>query len=78
MPGPGKRQLRLSDWLVLCVVCERPTHGFAVAGLFSHKGSLDRVWQVSKPAVYAAMRRLENLDLVQTVGEQRTSQGPAH
>jgi PadR family transcriptional regulator AphA len=77
MPGPGEQQLRLSDWLVLCVVCERPTHGFAVAGLFSHNGSLGRVWQVSKPTVYAALLRLERLGLVQTAGEQPTGQGPA-
>jgi PadR family transcriptional regulator AphA len=67
----------LSDWLVLCVICEQPTHGFAVAALFSADGSLGRAWQVSKPAVYAAMARLEQLALVQTAGEQPTSQGPA-
>ncbi len=76
MPEPGEQQLLLSDWLVLCVVCEQPIHGFAVAGLFSRDGSLGRVWQVSKPAVYAAMARLERLGLVQMAGEQRTSQGP--
>jgi PadR family transcriptional regulator AphA len=78
MPVPGEWQLRLSDWLVLCVVCERPTYGFAVAGLLSYEGSLGRVWQVSEPAVYFAVQRLEELGLVQTVGEQSTSQGPAH
>lgn len=31
----------------------------------------------SKPAVYAAMQRLERLDLVQMAGEEHTSQGPA-
>src|SRR5438876_10774662 len=34
MPDPGEQHLLLSDWLVLCVVCEKPVHGFAVAGLF--------------------------------------------
>ena len=77
MPDPAARQLRLSDWLVLCVVCEQPTHGFAVAGLVSRTGNLGRVWQVSKPAVYAAMGRLERLGLVELAGEQHTSQGPA-
>jgi len=77
VPDPGEQQLFLPDWLVLCVVCEQPAHGFAVAGLFSRDGSLGRVWQVSKPAVYAAMARLERLGLVQMTGEQRTSQGPA-
>jgi DNA-binding PadR family transcriptional regulator len=77
MRDPGARPLRLSDWLVLCVVCEQPTHGFAVAGLFSHDGSLGPVWQVSKPTVYAAMQRLERLGLVRLAGEQHSSQGPA-
>jgi PadR family transcriptional regulator AphA len=77
MTDPGARRLRQSDWLVLCVVCEEPTHGFAVAGLFSHDGSLGRIWQVSKPAVYAAMQRLERLGLAQLAEEQHTSQGPA-
>jgi hypothetical protein len=35
VPDPGEQQLLLSDWLVLCVVCEKPAHGFAVAGLYS-------------------------------------------
>jgi hypothetical protein len=34
MPDPGEQHLLLSDWLVLCVVCEKPVHGFAVAGCF--------------------------------------------
>jgi DNA-binding PadR family transcriptional regulator len=77
VPDPGEQQLLLSDWLVLSIVCEKPAHGFAVARLFSREGSLGRVWQVSKPAVYAAMQRLEQFGLVQMAGEQRTSQGPA-
>jgi DNA-binding PadR family transcriptional regulator len=77
VPDPGEQQLLLSDWLVLCVVCEKPVHGFAVTGLFSREGSLGQAWQVSKPAVYAAMQRLEQFGLVQMAGEQRTSQGPA-
>jgi DNA-binding PadR family transcriptional regulator len=77
VPDPGEQRLLLSDWLVLCVVCEKPAHGFAVAGLYSREGSLGQAWQVSKPAVYAAMQRLERLGLVQMAREQRTSQGPA-
>jgi PadR family transcriptional regulator AphA len=77
VPDPGEQQLLLSDWLVLCVICEQPTHGCAIAGLFSREGSLGQAWQISKPAVYAAMARLERLGLVQMAGEQPTSQGPA-
>jgi len=77
VPDPGEQQLLLSDWLVLCVVCEKPTHGYVMAGLFSRGGSLGRIWQVSKLAVYAAMRRLEQLGLVQLAGVEHTSRGPA-
>ena len=52
------------------------THG----GYSSHEpshGILGRVWQVSKPSVYAAIQRLDELGLVRTVGEQTTSRGPA-
>ena len=43
----------------------------------SREGSLGRAWQISKPAAYAAIARLERLGLVQMAGEQPTSQGPA-
>jgi len=74
---PGDRPLSLKEWLVLCLACEKPTYGFAVAGLLSRNGSLGRVWQVSKPAIYLALLRLEQLGLVQMAGKQPTSSGPA-
>lgn len=77
MPGPGERPLSLKEWLVLCLVCEEPTYGFAIAGLLSRNGSLGQVCQVSKPAIYRALLRLEQLDLVQMAGEQQTHTGPA-
>ena len=77
MPDPGERPLSLREWLVLCIACEEPTYGFAIAGLFPRGGSLGRVWQVSKPAIYRAIGRLERLGLVQTAGQQHTKDGPA-
>jgi DNA-binding PadR family transcriptional regulator len=56
---------------------EEPTYGFAIAGLFSRGGSLGRVWQVSKPAIYRVIRRLDRLGLVHTAGEQHTKSGPS-
>jgi PadR family transcriptional regulator AphA len=77
MPDPGERPLALTEWPVLCVACEKPTYGFAIAGLFSHGRSLGRVWQISKPTIYRAIRRLEWLGLVQLAGQQHTDSGPA-
>jgi PadR family transcriptional regulator AphA len=75
MHYPSDRPLSLPEWLVLCIACEQPTYGFAVAGLLSRDGRLGRIWHVSKPAIYQAVLRLERLGLVQVAGQQ-TSQGP--
>jgi PadR family transcriptional regulator AphA len=68
--------LSLTEWLVLCLAGEGPTHGFAIARLLEHQGSLGRVWRVPKPVIYRALSRLEQLGLVRAVGEQPTSVGP--
>jgi len=76
MHPPNYRTLSLPEWLVLCIVCEQPTYGFAVAGLLSRAGRLGRIWPVSKPAIYRAVLRLERLGLVQVNGQQHASPGP--
>ena len=72
--GPG---LSLAEWLVLCLVNEKPMHGFAIAGLLAEDGSLGRVWHVRKAVVYRAAQRLEELGLIVASGKQPSSQGPA-
>jgi hypothetical protein len=32
--------MALTEWLMLCLLCERPTHGFAVARLLAQGGSM--------------------------------------
>ena len=54
MLQPRGRGLSLADGLVLCLISEGPTHGFAIAGLLARDGSLGRVWHVQKPVVYRA------------------------
>jgi DNA-binding PadR family transcriptional regulator len=78
MPDHGERPLSLIEWVVLCIACEKPTYGSVIAGLFSREGSLGRVWQVSKAGVYRAIPRLEQLDLVHTLGPQRAQDAPPH
>jgi PadR family transcriptional regulator AphA len=73
---PDRPALSLTEWLVLCLACEGPTHGFAIARLLGQQGSLGQVWRVPKPVIYRALPRLEELLLVRVVGEQPTSQGP--
>ena len=77
MPQQRGPALSLAEWLVLCLVSERPTYGFAIAGLLAEDGSLGRVWHVHKMVVYRAAHRLEQLGLIVASDEQPTSQGPA-
>jgi DNA-binding PadR family transcriptional regulator len=72
-PAP---ELSLTEWLILSLCCEGPTHGFAVARLLAQQGELGQVWRVPKPVIYRGLARLEQLGLVRTVGEQPTNLGP--
>ncbi len=69
--------MSLTEWLVLSLVGEAPTHGFALARLLGRDGEIGRVWQVPKPLIYRALQRLESIGLVRPAGQQPTSQGPA-
>jgi DNA-binding PadR family transcriptional regulator len=68
--------MSLAEWLVLCLVCEQPRHGFAIARLVGAEGSMGQVWRVPKPVVYRALQRLEQFGLVRTAEQQASSQGP--
>jgi DNA-binding PadR family transcriptional regulator len=76
MSAERDSSLSLAEWLVLCLICERPTHGFALAALLGSEGEMGRVWRVPKPVVYRALQRLELLGLVQTTEQQPSSHGP--
>jgi DNA-binding PadR family transcriptional regulator len=76
MPASPVPSLSLAEWLVLCLVCERPQHGFAIARLLGPGGAMGQVWRVPKPVVYRALQRLEQLGLVQTTEQQPSNQGP--
>ena len=76
MPSADESSLSLAEWLVLCLVCEQPRHGFALATLLGYEGELGRVWRVPKPVIYRALQRLEMLGLVRTAEQQASSQGP--
>jgi len=77
MPQQRGPELSLAEWLVLCLVSERPMHGFAIASLLAEDGGLGRIWHVRKMVVYRAAHRLEQLGLIVASDKQPTSQGPA-
>lgn len=67
--------LSLAEWVVLAVVDEGPTHGFAVAQLTGEQGELGRVWQIPRPIVYRALQRLEASGLISAEGTE-AGRGP--
>ena len=69
-------RLSLSEWVVLCLVCEQPTHGFPVVALLARDGDLGQIWHVQKTVVYRAMDRLELLGYIRTIGKEPSSLGP--
>jgi PadR family transcriptional regulator AphA len=69
--------LSLAEWVVLSVVGEKPTHGFAIASLTGPGGELGRVWRLRRAVVYRGLQRLQDLGLVSEIGIEATSHGPA-
>lgn len=71
--GPG---LSLTEWVVLALLCEAPSHGFAVARSLSRVTPLGEVWTVPRPLVYRALGRLEEQGLIVEAGEEPGDPGP--
>jgi DNA-binding PadR family transcriptional regulator len=76
MPDAALPRLSLPEWAVLCLVCEGPSHGFALARVLGDDGELGQIWRVPKPVVYRAMQRLEAAGLVALVELQPSTEGP--
>jgi PadR family transcriptional regulator AphA len=71
--GPG---LSLTEWVVLALLCEDASHGFAVARTLSRATPLGQVWTVPRPLVYRAIGRLEDQGLIREAGEEPGDPGP--
>ena len=68
--------LSLPEWIVLTLVDEAPTHGFAVAALTAADGDVGRAWQVPRPIVYRSLDRLIDLGLVRPESTEAGHRGP--
>jgi DNA-binding PadR family transcriptional regulator len=76
MPEREELRLSLTEWLVLCLVGEKPTHGFALGSLLGARGDLGRVWRVPRPVIYRSLHRLEALALTGPAGLEPSAVGP--
>jgi DNA-binding PadR family transcriptional regulator len=73
---PSLPALSLSDWVVLGVVAERPTHGWPVVRELAADGAIGRVWTVSRPLVYRSIATLLAEELIEECGEAAGVRGP--
>jgi DNA-binding PadR family transcriptional regulator len=74
---PGWSRPSFPEWVVLCVVNEKPSPAFAIADLLARDGSLGRTRHIPKPVVYRATSRLVQLGLVTARSQQDSTLGPA-
>jgi len=59
--GPA---LSLAERVVLAVLSEGPTHGFAIARLTAPDGELGRIWHIPRPVIYRSIGRLSDARLI--------------
>jgi DNA-binding PadR family transcriptional regulator len=76
MRDPAEPRLSLTEWVVLCVAAEKPTHGFAIAAQLGRGSALGAVWYVARQQVYRSLERLAGLGLIRELGREPSSAGP--
>jgi DNA-binding PadR family transcriptional regulator len=65
---PPRTELNLTEWIVLALASEAPTHGWTVVRALRRDSPLGEVWSSSGPLVYRAVSRLQDADLLHSVG----------
>lgn len=66
----------LTELVVLGLVAEKQTHGWALARLLAPEGEVGTVWTVRRALVYRAVRQLTEQGLVREAGEAPGERGP--
>jgi PadR family transcriptional regulator AphA len=72
----SERDLAPGEWAVLALLCERPAHGWALAGQLSPNGELGSIWSLSRPLVYRSLEILEGRRLIAPAGSEPGARGP--
>ena len=75
MPRAGD-QMTPSEWAVLALLAETPTHGFAIARAMAQDGEVGRVWSLRRPRVYYAIEVLNRVGFARPAGTVASSSGP--
>ncbi len=61
---------------MLALLCERPAHGWALAGQLSPTGDLGSIWSLGRPLVYRSLEILEQRRLIQPSVHEPGARGP--
>ncbi len=77
MSRPPRIEPSLPEWAALGLLCERVTHGWAIAQALSPAGEIGRVYSCTRPLVYRALRQLRDGGLVEVRGTVASDAGPA-
>ena len=77
MTRPARTEPSLPEWACLGVLCEGPTHGWAIAQELSPRGDVGRVYSCARPVTYRALRQLRDAGLVEVAGTVPSDAGPA-
>jgi PadR family transcriptional regulator AphA len=68
--------LSLNEWVVLALLAERSTHGFALAKELQAGADLGRIVTVHRPLVYRALDRLASAGLAEPHQTEPSDAGP--
>ena len=68
--------MSLPEWLVLAILGQQSTHGFALAQLTAPSGDLGRVWLIPKAVIYRAIGRLLDAELIAAEATEPGHGGP--
>jgi len=70
------RDLSLTEWAALGVLCEGRAHGWAVAAALLPEGEIGRVWSSSRPLTYRALAELRDRGHAVEAGSEASRGGP--
>lgn len=76
---PGHEMARergATEWAVLALVAEGPTHGFAIARDLAADGPVGAIWTTPRPLVYRALEALERDGMIAEAGVEPGAAGP--
>jgi tRNA (adenine37-N6)-methyltransferase len=77
MSRPSRTEPTLPEWAALGVLCEGPSHGWAIAEALGAAGEIGQVYATSRPLVYRALAQLREAALAEVRGTATSDVGPA-